>query len=87
MSSEPGRLIFLMLIRTLFAMTQQTASRTREQFFDFVRKKGDTSEETSAATKYYLAYIDKYQETGKKLAGIGQPFFSHFNGCCIEKCI
>jgi len=85
MSSEPGRLIFLMLIRTLFAMTQQTASITREQFFDFVRKKGDTSEETSAATKYYLAYIDKYQETGKKISWNWAAFFFTFQWMLYRK--
>lgn len=39
---------------------------TREQFFEFVKKKKDTGDNLTSATQHYLEYFDKYQSTGKK---------------------
>ena len=37
---------------------------TREQFFDFVASENDKDGIISNPTQHYLAYFDKYQETG-----------------------
>jgi hypothetical protein len=39
---------------------------TREQFFEFIKKKKDTADNLTSATQHYLNYFDKYQNTGKK---------------------
>ena len=39
---------------------------TREQFFEFIKKNGDTADQVCRSTKHYLDYFDKYKATGKK---------------------
>lgn len=39
---------------------------TREQFFEFIKTKGETSDRASRSTQHYLKYFDNYKATGKK---------------------
>ncbi|MCX7342743.1 MAG: DUF2628 domain-containing protein [Proteobacteria bacterium] len=49
---------------------------TREQFFEFIKSKEETEENSSP--KYFLDYFDSYQKTGKKTSWNWAAFF--FNG-------
>ena len=40
---------------------------TREQFFEFVKKDGETANQISKSTQHYLAYFDNHMATGKKI--------------------
>ncbi len=48
---------------------------TREQFFEFVKNEDDTADQVSSSTQHYLAYFDKYKETGKKTSWNWAAFF------------
>ncbi len=39
---------------------------TREQFFEFIKKKNDKIDKLNSVNTHYLKYFDKYQATGKK---------------------
>ncbi len=38
---------------------------TRDQFFEFIKKKEDSREWFSKKTQYYLKYFDSYTQTGR----------------------